>query len=52
MMRNAQNEHDKLLIQKDGIETEHMELYENNKILNEEIDKCLRDILQYERVNK
>lgn len=29
-----------------------MELFQQNKILNEEIDKCLREILEYERVNR
>lgn len=39
-------------MERDAFESDHLELFQQNKSLNEEIDKCLRDILEYEKINR
>lgn len=51
-MRQTEGEHDRLVLERDAFESDHLELFQQNKILNEEIDKCLRDILEYEKINR
>lgn len=41
-MRQTESEHDRLVLERDAYEGDHLELFQQNKVLNEEIDKCLR----------
>ena len=52
LMRQTEGEHDRLVLERDAFESDHLELFQQNKVLNEEIDKCLRDILEYEKINR
>lgn len=40
------------MVKRETLRKEHVELANENKVLNSEIDKCLLSILEYERVNK
>lgn len=43
---------DQAILKREGLRKEHMDLATENKNLNNEIDQCLLNILEYERINK
>lgn len=51
-VRASEAELDQSTIKRENLRKEHLELANENKLLNSEIDKCLLSILEYERVNK
>jgi phage shock protein A len=51
-LRTTESELDQVIIKRENLRKEHMNLVTENKNLNNEIDQCLLSILEYERVNK
>ncbi len=51
-LRSSEADLDQSVLKRESLRKEHLELAGENKALNEEIDKCLLTILEYERVNK
>lgn len=51
-VRVSESELDQSTIKRENLRKEHLELANENKVLNGEIDKCLLSILEYERINK
>ena len=51
-VRVSESELDQSTIKRENLRKEHLDLANENKLLNGEIDKCLLSILDYERVNK
>ena len=51
-VRVSESELDQSTIKRENLRKEHLDLANENKLLNGEIDKCLLSILEYERVNK
>ena len=51
-VRVSEAELDQSTIKRENLRKEHLDLANENKLLNGEIDKCLLNILEYERVNK
>ena len=51
-VRASEAELDQSTLKRENLRKEHLELANENKVLNSEIDKCLLSILEYERVNK
>ena len=51
-MRVTESELDQSVIKRETLRKDHLELANENKVLNAEIDKCLMSILEYEKINK
>lgn len=51
-VRISESELDQSTLKRENLRKDHLELANENKVLNNEIDKCLLNILDYERVNK
>lgn len=51
-LRTTEVELDQATIKREGLRKENSQLVGDNKVLNAEIDECLLQILEYERVNK
>lgn len=51
-MRTTEVELDQAVLKREGLRKENSDLVSENKGLNAEIDECLLQILEYERVNK
>ena len=51
-VRVNESELDQSTLKRENLRKEHLELANENKIFNNEIDKCLLSILEYERINK
>jgi hypothetical protein len=51
-VRLSEAELDQSTLKRENLRKEHLDLANENKVLNSEIDKCLLNILEYERVNK
>ena len=51
-LRTTEGELDQAILKREGLRKEHLDLANENKNLNNEIDQCLLSILEYERINK
>lgn len=51
-VRVSESELDQSTLKRENLRREHLDLANENKVLNNEIDKCLLSILEYERINK
>jgi chromosome segregation ATPase len=51
-VRISESELDQATLKRENLRKEHLDLANENKILNGEIDKVLLSILEYERINK
>lgn len=51
-LRTTESELDQSVIKRETLRKEHLELANENKVLNAEIDKVLMSILEYEKINK
>ena len=51
-LRITEAELDQAVLKREGLRKEHLDLATENKNLNNEIDQCLINILEYEKVNK
>ena len=51
-VRVNESELDQSTLKRENLRKDHLDLANENKMLNNEIDKCLLSILEYERVNK
>jgi hypothetical protein len=51
-LRMTESELDTSVIKRENLRKDHLELANENKVLNAEIDKCLMSILEYEKINK
>lgn len=51
-LRNVEAELDQSTIKRESLRKEHLDLANENKMLNGDIDKVLLSILEYERINK
>ena len=51
-LRTTEVELEQAVMKREGLRKENSELVNENKNLNSEIDECLLQILEYERVNK
>jgi chromosome segregation ATPase len=51
-LRGVENELDRSILERDGLENDHASLSEEHNILNTEIDSVMLQIIEYEKVNK